>query len=60
VLKTKAQVLGKTTDEDANLKAALASVQNKMLPTASATDRLAALKARQEGAAPAQIAGPKN
>ena len=49
VLKTKAQILGKTTDEDANLTAALAHVQTKALPGANVSDRLAALKARQTG-----------
>lgn len=50
VLKTKAQILGKTTEEDANLTAALATVQGKALPSASVGDRLLALKARQAGA----------
>ncbi len=54
VLKTKAQVLGKTTDDDTNLTQALASVQTKALPGANVGDRLAALKARQgtQGALP--------
>ena len=46
VLKSKAAILGKTTQDDANLSAALASVQGKALPQANIADRLAALKER--------------
>jgi len=57
VLRSKAQILGRATEEDENLKAALANVQTKSLPGGTAADRLAALKARQGG--PTALPGPQ-
>jgi chromosome segregation ATPase len=59
VLRTKAQILGKTTEEDANLTAALASVQTKALPGSTIGDRLAALKARQGDGEQTALPAPK-